>query len=94
MTRSLFIAIFVSAHIAFVLLTIHKQNAFIQLSYDKQRKEKAILALREQKKQLTQERYVLHSHEQIKKVAQQQLNLEPIKISQIRKIGTNNDARM
>ena len=89
MNRSFFIAIFVSAHIAFVLLTIHKQNAFIQLSYEKQRKEKAILALREQKKQLTQERYALHSHEQVKKVAQQQLHLEPIKISQIRKVSLN-----
>jgi cell division protein FtsL len=92
MKRSLFISLFVSVHILFVLLVIHKQNNFIALSYEHQRKHKEILKLQDRKKQLDRERYMLTSHEYVKQFAQTKLGMQPVRMSQIRKIGAVHDS--
>jgi cell division protein FtsL len=86
MKRSLFITLFVSVHILFVLLIIHKQNNFIALSYENQRTQKRILELQDSKKILLREQYALTSHEHVKKFAQTKLGLEPVKMSQIKRL--------
>lgn len=84
--KSLFISCFIGVHILFVLLVIHKQNKFIEFSYEKQRKEKMIAQLRELKKKLERERYILTSYERVKSFAQKELGMEPMSIKQFRNI--------
>lgn len=84
MKRPFFISCFIGAHILFVLLVIHKQNKFIEFSYEKQRKEKMVAQLRELKKKLERERYALTSHERVKTFAHKELGMEPMSIKQLR----------
>lgn len=84
MKRSVFISLFIGVHVVFVLLVIHKQNAFIALSYDKQRKEKMIAQLKETKKLLEREQYALTAHERVKTFASKELGMEPMSIKQLR----------
>ncbi len=92
MKRSWFITLFVSVHILFVLLVIHKQNNFIALSYEHQRKHKRILELQDEKKQLLHEQYALTSHAHVKKFAQTKLGMEPVRITQMKKLGDSGAA--
>lgn len=87
MKRSLFILIFIITNITFVLLLIHKQSQMIQLSYYKQKIELEKNILHRQKQELTFHIYQLNDRAHIKKIATTQLLLEPIKISQIKKIA-------
>lgn len=86
MKKPHFAIIFLSTHIAFILLIIHKQNLFINLSYEKQKKEQARTNLKEQKQQLLQRYYTLSNHNDIKSFAQNSLNMEQISMAQIKKL--------
>lgn len=86
MKKKTFIALFVSTHLVFILLVIFKQNKFISLTYQKQRKETLKESLIERKKELTQKVYA-HNHAQVKQYARKRLHMEPLSINQVRKIS-------
>ncbi|MBN1549047.1 hypothetical protein JW872_00055 [Candidatus Babeliales bacterium] len=86
MNKKLFVFIFAAAHIAFVVLLIHKQNLFINLSYKKQKYEREITQLEEHKKALTQELCLLKNHRAVEQHAQNVLGMQPISMKQIRKL--------
>lgn len=92
MKKTTFAAIFFSTHIFFVLLIIHKQNIFISLSYEKQKKEKFREELAEKKKLLTHQCHALANPTVIKEFAKNNLHMEPIALAQVRKL--NNDTRL
>jgi|JI10StandDraft_1071094.scaffolds.fasta_scaffold129876_2 hypothetical protein len=88
MKRSAFVAVFVSTNIAFVLLHLHKQSQIIKYSYEKQKIETEKNQLTKQKQELTHMLHTMHDRASVKYFAQNVLSkkLEPIKISQIKKI--------
>lgn len=86
MKKPHFAIIFLGAHVAFILLIIHKQNLFINLSYEKQKKEQLRTTLKEQKQQLLQQHYALSNHKDIKGFAHTQLTMEPITMAQVKKL--------
>ncbi len=87
MKKTTFATIFFCTHILFVILVIHKQNLFISLSYDKQKKEKLREELLEQKKLLTQRNHALANPSLVKDFAKKNLNMEPIALTQVRKLN-------
>lgn len=91
MKRSTFIAIFTITHVMFILLIIHKQNRFINLSYQKQKKEKQKVELVEKKKDLMRQQYVLTNLQHVKQIAQETLLMKPTTISQVQKLPVTID---
>lgn len=78
-----FISFFIGIHLMFVVLQIHKQSVFIGLSFEKQRLEKRMLELVEQKNQLAQELFILENKSEIKKFATNQLNMKQLTLSNL-----------
>lgn len=87
MKRSWFITLFISTHILFILLIIHKQNRFIDLSYQNQKKEKQKNELLNSKKELTNQLYAQANHSHIKTYAIKN-GMEPISLAQVKKIAS------
>jgi hypothetical protein len=69
----------------FILLIIHKQNRFIDLSYQKQKKEKEKEELSTRKKLFTNQLYTHANHAHIKTYALHN-SMESISLSQIKKL--------
>ncbi len=86
MKRSTFVAIFVSANLAFVMLHIHKQSQVTKLSYVKQKIDTEIAALEKRKRELTHDLQTVHDRALVKQFAVNKLDLKPVKIAQIKKI--------
>ena len=86
MKKLTFAFIFFGTHIAFIVFTIHKQNQFISLSYEKQKKEALRDELMEKQKQLTQQYHALTNPTYVKAFAQKQLSMEPVALTQVRKL--------
>jgi hypothetical protein len=87
MKRKTFAALFFSTHILFIVLIIHKQNRFISLSYEKQKKERVREELHEKKKLLTQQYHAHVNPSMVKDFAKSQLRMEPVALSQVRKLN-------
>lgn len=89
--RNIFVILFISVNILFIFLQIHKQSTFIKLSYENQRLEKEKQQLVHKKEELTQKLYELQDPSEIKKFASNDLNMQKIKLNQIKKIDINNE---
>jgi len=87
MKRSTFITIFIGAHIIFAGLQIYKQNEFTRLSYNYQKKENQKEQLVKKKNQLIHEQFAQTNHTDIKEFARQHLQMEPVNISQVKKLS-------
>lgn len=92
MKKTTFAAIFFSTHVLFIVLIIHKQNRFISLSYEKQKKERKLEELHEKKTLLTQQYHALANPSLVKEFAKNQLHMDSIALSQVKKI--NHDTRL
>lgn len=86
MKPKLFAAIFITTHIIFIFLQLHKQTQFINESYRTQKNEKLYADLLKDKEQLEQQLQVLQSKEEIRRFAQTELNMAPVNLKQIRKV--------
>jgi cell division protein FtsL len=86
MKKKSFITIFITAHIVLIFLQVHKHTMFIQTSYNHQQCEKKMVTLTEKKQTLTQELYALKDRENIKKYAQNKLNMRPYTLNQVKKL--------
>ena len=87
MKKKSFLTIFISAHIILIFLQIHKHTLFIKNSYNHQQCEKKLATLTEKKQTLTQELYALKDRENIKKYAQEKLNMRPYALNQVKKLS-------
>ena len=87
MKKKSFLTIFISAHILLIVLQIHKHTLFIKNSYNHQQCEKKLATLTEKKQTLTQELYALKDRENIKKYAQEKLNMRPYALNQVKKLS-------
>ena len=86
MKRSMFIALFLSAQILFVILQIHKHSYIAKLAYHKQKLETDRTTLAKKKQSLTNEWYTLTDQAAVKEVAEKELQLRPLSLSQVKKI--------
>lgn len=85
MKRSVFLSIFVSTHVLFVVLQIHKQSAIIKTAYHKQKQEALLAELTYRKQMLTQQLYACKNHMRIKAYATQELAMQKVQLKQIQK---------
>lgn len=89
MKKKSFITLFITAHIVFIFLQVHKHTLFIKNSYNHQQCEKTIATLTEKKQKLTQELYALKDRDNIKKYAQNKLKMRPYALNQLKKLPTS-----
>lgn len=87
MKTRLFLALFVCIQIFFIFFHLHKQSSLIELAYQKQKNETVLAELIEQRKQLTHELQTLKNPSLVKKFAQEELHMEPIKMSALKKVS-------
>jgi len=88
MKRIPFIAIFLTAQLAMVVLHLNKQSKTIELSYLKQKKEAEKDLLVRQKQSQTHELYTVHDPHVVKQYVQKEpLGLKPITLSQIKRLN-------
>ena len=87
--KSAFISIFVSAHIVFIFLHIHKYSQVVKASYEKQKNSITLDTLRQKKQDLTHKWYSLQNRTAIKQFAINTMKMEPITLNQIKKIQIN-----
>lgn len=87
MKKSIFITIFIGAHVGFVFLQIHQYSRVIQTNYDKQKLETTKITLIQKKQELTHQLYALHNKSSIKQFAVKNLAMEPVQLSQIKRLN-------
>ncbi len=87
MKRASFFIIFVSFHVAVVGLHIYKHTKRTQLLFEHQRQESFRNDLMAAKQQLVNEAYAHADRKAIKEFAQKQLEMKPIRLSQVKKIS-------
>ncbi len=78
---TLFFILFLTTHIFFVFFYIHKESRIIKLSYQKQKHEKLIKDLEQQKQDLTQNFLTMQNHLEIKEFAQKKLGMQKINLN-------------
>ncbi len=89
MKKTIFITLFIVTHISFFFLEIHKQMQFIKESFRKQSSERTLAQLEQKKQSLTNELCALQNREEIKKFAQNNLQLKQINLKQIHTLVDN-----
>ncbi|MDP3889033.1 MAG: cell division protein FtsL [bacterium] len=89
MKKNSFIALFIATHIVFIVLQIHKHTLLIKESFRKQKKEKTKTTLEQQEQNLVHELYALRNQNNIKKFAEQKLNMKPVRLNQIKTLRNN-----
>jgi cell division protein FtsL len=76
----------VMLNIGGVFLLIHKHTRVIQLSFQHQRLEKQYQELVKQKKLLHEQLLAVSDRSSVKKFAQEELHMEPVKLQQIHSV--------
>lgn len=87
MKKPTFLFLFIAANVGFVLLHLHKQSQFIQLSYTKQKIEMQATSLAKQKQELTHQLYMLYDRARILTYAKKELNMTQARVGQFKKVG-------
>jgi len=82
-----FLTLFVGVQITGVLMQLYKQSQFIKLSYRKQRITLELAHTIKEKQEILHTIAMLHDATSVKKFAQEQLGLQPIALSQIKKVA-------
>lgn len=89
MKRNSFIILFIGAHISFIFLQIHKHAQFIKQSFIKQKNERFKENLELARLNLEIELNKLKNQTLIKKIAQEKLQLKPIRLNQVKRLSHN-----
>lgn len=87
MKRKTFITVFVVTHILFITLYIDKQSKIVKLSYKQQRLETEKGRLLKRKQELTNTLYAFKNPAEVKEFATQSLNMEPLTLTQVKRIN-------
>ena len=86
MKKTFFIALFISTHISFLFLHIHKQMQFIKQSFAKQTNEQLLAKIKQEKQAKQNELYALQNKKEIKTYAEKKLALKPVSMTQLRRL--------
>lgn len=90
MKKIVFITLFIVTHIGFLLLQIQKQMDSVKESFRKQKNERILTSLEQEKQALLNKLQVLQNKQEIKEYAQNSLHLHPIKLTQIQRLSDDN----
>ena len=83
MKKTVFITLFITTHISFLFLHIHKQMEFIKESFTKQSYEQELVKLTHKKQARLNELYALQNKQDVKAYATQKLALQPASMAQL-----------
>ncbi len=83
MTRKKYFVMTFMILLFFIFIKIYQHNLLIKLNYEKQRFEKKNSKLRKKKNELLVQYFKLKNQHRVKNVAQQDLGMQPIKLSQV-----------
>lgn len=86
MKKNLFIALFISTHIGFLFLHIHKQMQFIKQSFAKQANEQLLVKIKQKKQAKENELYALQNRQKIKAYAEKSLAFKPVSMTQLHRL--------
>lgn len=81
------LGLFIFVHIGFIFMQIYKQSYLVQLTYEKQHREKIKLELFEKKNDLTQQWYIMQNRSAVKEYAENELGMKKVALKQIKKLG-------
>ena len=79
---------FITIQILLIIGQISKQIISVKLNYKTQHYEKRLQQLTEEKKKLLYQLEALQNKQSIKKYAQETLGMHPIRLANVKKIGT------
>lgn len=89
MKRMAFFTLFITTHVLFAILHIHKNTQFIKQTFAKQKSDSNLEKLALKKQELTKKIYLCQNQESIKEYVDKQLHLQPLSIKQVKKLGSN-----
>ncbi len=84
MKKNTFIVLFITAHILFIFLQVHKHTQFVKSTYAQQKHEKKQSTLKRKKQSLVQQLYALKDRDTIRKYAKNTLKMRPIRLNQVK----------
>jgi len=88
MKKTTFISIFITAHVLFIILQIHKHSKFVKLSYVQQQHKKVYDRLVQKKEKIKQHLYAQQDRTAVKKLAYEKLDMRQIRMGQIKSLDT------
>ncbi len=91
MKKTIFITLFIVTHIGFLFLQIQKQMESVKESFRKQKNERTLTQLEQEKQALTNTLQSLQNKQEIKEFAQKKLHLQPISLTQIKRLSDDNE---
>lgn len=86
MKKTVFITLFISTHISFLFLHIHKQMLFIKQSFSKQANEQLLSKATQEKQARLNELYALQNKQDVKAYAEKKLALRPVSMTQLHRL--------
>jgi len=89
MKKTTFITIFITAHVLFIILQIHKHSKFVKLSYVQQQHKKVHDRLVQKKEMIKQHLYTQQNRTAVKKLAYEKLGMRQIRMGQIKRLRKN-----
>lgn len=89
MKRTKFFSLLFLLTIIFVFTKIYQHNLIIKLNYEKQRLERKVVVLKQQKNKKLVKLYNLKDFNRIKKIAKNKMGLQELRLSQIVTLTTN-----
>lgn len=87
MTRKRFFSLLFLLSLFFVFLKIYQHNLLIKLNFEKQRLERKKLKLKDRKSLLLVEVFKLKDFKRVQRIAQEELGLQELKLSQIKRVS-------
>jgi predicted membrane chloride channel (bestrophin family) len=87
MKKTVFITLFISTHIGFFFLHIHKHMQFIKESFTKQKYEQALSTIAQKKQARLNELYALQNKQDVKAYATRKLALKPVSMTQLHRFS-------
>ena len=89
MNRNVTVPLFIITNICCVFLHIHKRSMVISESFRTQKIENLLSEIHQQEAELAQHLLALQDRASIKQFAQEKLQMEPIKLSSIKKLNNH-----
>jgi hypothetical protein len=83
MSRARFFTILFLLNLTFIFIKIYQHNLIIKLNYEKQRVENIKHELKREKNDFRVKFFTLRNQEEVARLAQEKLGMQPLKLSQI-----------
>ncbi len=87
MKKTVFVTLFITTHIGFFFLHIHKQMQFIKESFTKQTYEQTLSKIEHQKEARLNKLYVLQNKQDVQTYATTTLALKPVRMAQLHRLN-------